>query len=373
MYTARKTRVNRRRQLTIRGLIFMAILVALFALAAALGWIKLGRSSNELKPSVLSVKSPYCFTGSGFVYMNNSTLLYNDFKSKESWSVALATSDIQLAASPAITVVYSTVAMQAISTQTGVSLFPNVEFTGTVVAVRCSNSYIAVLKKDTRNIHTLYLYDAKGTKLDSFTLGANAVLDFGFYGSTERFWTLALNTSGVSPISTITTFNTGQSNTGIMPIEGQIVDKLYFNEDTAIYAVGTNNLMSFDNVGKETARRLIYGWKVLDYEQVALKPVFLLTPRKQTDASPESNIAKIISLPEGNTDAYINLPTGSLGAYLCGGKVVAVTPNELFYYSLKGDLTDRISLKSTVDFAQKLNSSRLLLALGEKSYILEIS
>jgi hypothetical protein len=212
----------------------------------------------------------------------------------------------------------------------------------------------------------------KGSKLDSFTLGTNAALDFGFYGSTDRFWTLALNTSGVSPISTITTFNTGQSNTGIMPIEGQIVDKLYFNGDDAIYAVGTNYLMSFDNVGKETARRLIYGWKVLDYEQIASKPVFLLTPRKQTEASPESNIAKIISLPEGNTDAFINLPTGSLGTFICGGQVIAVTPNELYFYSLKGELTDRIPLKTTVDLAQKLNASRILLAQGAKSYYIEI-
>lgn len=65
----------------------------------------------------------------------------------------------------------------------------------------------------------------------------------------------------------------------------------------------------------------------------------------------------------------VQLPAGTLGAFLAGGNLYACTQDTLYVYSSTGKQTNAVALPRTVDRAQRLSETHLLLTGGNGLYV----
>ncbi len=316
------------------------------------------------------------FTGSGFVYVHGGALNYSDFRDpSKDWTMGLSTEQVRLHASGAASAVYNDAAVQFIDTATGNQLFKR-EYSGAVELVRCGTNCVGVLRRDDEQNRQLFIMRLNDVEADELSFNSNQeVLDFGFYGQDETLWTLTLNTAGVSPNCTLETYVVAnQSKTGMMNIEGQLVERVEF-VDKLTYVVGTNHILSFNEMGQERDqdRTLIYGWECADFGMVGGKPSFIVTPRTSDGLS---GTAKLITLPGTEAspaqETLLQLPNNTRGIFIANGKYVVVTNGSVMYYSDKGELQSEQALDILVDSAQKLSSTQLLLTRGIEQFLLEI-
>lgn len=357
-----------RRRLSLRGIF---TLVALLAVLCAAVLVLVLRSGSDPVSQVMELpftsEMQYGFTDDGFLYIEGNTLHLCDKRGNEKSALELSGSGYSIATSPTIAAIYTDTAMQAIGKE-GEALFPSQEFTGTVREVRCGKNYIAVLKNDISGTDMIYIYDLTGKRLDILSLEGNFLLEYGFYSDKDNLWTLALNTEGATPACTATTFNTGQSMTGIMTMEGQIIERLEFTSSN-IYACATNHLVSYSMTGKEEQKKLIYGWKVLDFANLS-KATFLMAVRTDSLSAPASAAAKVLTLPDEKEYSF-RLPAGTLGAYIIGEKIYAVTGTTLITYDLQGVKQKEAALPFTAEAASR-EGNGILLRTGTQMYLLPV-
>ena len=362
-----RTKKRARRRLSIRGMLVL-VLILLFIAA---GTLFITGNSPETTISGLTrveftTNDVYASTGTAMLTITGNTLNYRGFKSSsDDWSLSLVSDGFRLACSQNIIAIYSDSAMQALSMQ-GTPLFPGQEYAGTVMGARCAKKTIAVLKKENSGEYTLYLYSATGDKLDTIRLPAYP-MDFGFYGD-EQLYVYTLSAAGTTPVATVTTYNPGVSTTGVIILENQLVDGVFFTPQYT-YIAGTDTLRTFDSTGKSYANTLIYGYKVLDCKADETSVYFLLVPRTQ---SSEGTTAKLMTLNGKQSSIYFRLPPDWLGTWFYGDVILTVTKSAVVKYSMDGSVRSSFSLAGEFDFAKLLDNARMLLGSRTTAYIANI-
>ncbi len=375
MYQSKQQKLHAKRR---RRLIFFVVLaLVLLAIAAAVVFIfVLPGSKAAPVPLAMPAGSLRAYTGNGFLYLQGGELHYSDFKDpNKDWSMGISTEQIRLHSSAAASAVYNDAAVQFIDTATGNQLFKR-EYSGVIELARCGTGCVGVLRKDDEQNSQIYIMRLDDVDADELNFGSNQeVLDFGFFGQNETLWTLTLNTGGVSPNCTLETYTVAnQAKTGMMMIEGQLVEHVEF-VDKYTYIVGTNHILTFNETGQEKNqdRTLIYGWEFVDFGIIGGKPSFVVTPRT-TDGL--SGTAKLITLPGQEAlppqETLLQLPDNTRGIFVANGKYVVVTNASVMYYSDKGELQSEQALDVLVDAAEKLSPTQLLLTRGTEQFLLEV-
>ena len=326
-------------------------------------------STVSMTNTSIQANATYLNTGDGLLYQTDGQIhFYHLSDSKRNYTYGTAASDIRMSGSKSMTCVFNDLSLQVI----GKNNAP-VSFTGKVLAVECGTGFIGVLRRSEDGTERVSIITPAGEQVGELTFPDQFIVDFGFYMlQTEQMWieTLGINTG--TPATTITTYDVAKaSNTGVMQIQSQLVDHIYITPNS-LFVVGTNQIIRYVHDGnKEIYRTTVYGYEVIDYT-LSDSPTFLMTPR-----GGDMHSVKLLTLQEdaepGVVETYLQLSTEGVAAFLMSGRLIVVSRNQMFTYTVKGKLSKTATLEYPVDSAIKLTENVLLLSSEGVYYTARIS
>lgn len=368
----RKRRVikNKKKTFLRLALLFLILCVMVAGALAAIVLLK----KEAVAESLLTQKrfqsaDPHIYTGSGFLYVHDEKLCNEDlYAADKSYEIPIDTknSDYNLSGSPNIQLFYNSGALKIIGTD-----FP-VEFSGTLLDVKCSANYVAVLRGDATQAESIQIFDKNGVKYDQIADTAQFIVDYGFYqAENEYLYVLSMSSNSSMPVCTITIYNlTNKTMTAVKQVQSQLIEQMHFTK-TGMFAVGTNQIIRYEIAdNRESYRVTVYGYQILDFDPS--NSSFLLRPR----SGGTLGTIKVLKLNDGAVSGEVQLimqlPTGAISAFLMKGKLIAVTPSGYIEYNMKGVQTAQYRFLSNVEAAQKLDENHLLLRAGENLYTARI-
>ena len=298
------------------------------------------------------------YNGSGILYLAEDKLVYSDLSDKKNdYSLSVSGEGATLAASTGLSVLYNASGVQII----GLS-YP-IEFSGSLMAVRCGASYVAGLRRDSQSKVSLQIF-SKTEQVDQIDFSDDYLIDFGFTSPSENtMWTLTQDVTSSVPVHTLTTYDMdARTTTGVMTQRNQLIEEVRFTQNS-VFAIGTNHIVRYNSVGNNQAYRvLVYGYRMLDFSSEGEKPMFLFVPRGDEELS----TVKLYTLAEADTAdeqiASVKLPSGALAAFLSKGRLVALTADAMYIYSANGTLSSTTKLEFTATAYKKLSDTYVLAA-----------
>lgn len=362
-----RRRANARARLTLFVLAICVVAAIIFAVVK-------GRSGVSLSPQALpfSQANSYAFTGKGVVYINETVMYYNDMdRGKDNWHYDLSLEGLKVAASDAMIAVYSENAVQIILPNDKASS-NKIEFNHTVLRVECGKTHFAVMTVDAQKNYFLTVVGLDGVQQEPIAYDDNFIAAFEFYGEDDKLWTLSDNVNATLPVSTISTYNAGQSITRVIPIIGELIEDVLIGEQ-GLYAMGTSHLFAYDDKGHEALRYMTYGWELFDAVTVERNNYFLLSPLQNIGTpSGKTMETKLITLPSTADEKHFRLPQQCLNAFLYPDKIVAVTVNRVYIMDLSGQVMRDYSLEGEFIAVEKISGERLLLDDGKQKFVAPI-
>lgn len=361
---------NTRRRLNIRAQVLIVGLV-IIAIAGVIAFVSLNlNNAVQVKVAPIHDAQSYSFSSNGVVFIKGSMLHFDDLNNESTnWSFELLDDNFSVTSSDNMIAVYNERVVQAISFQ-GQALFPLIEFSSSrVESVRCGENYMAVLRKNPNGEESISLINRTGTQLDPLSISNAKVLAYDYYGL-DQLWVMTVNTDSGSIATTISTYSGGEAITGVMSMEGELIESIY-PSGGMFYAAGTNTLHAYSTSGKEEARRHIYGWEVLDHSVNSNGNYFLLRPRNMRD-SDKSSPALYVSLPSVDFDTDLRLPPQCIGVFIISDRITAVTQNTIYIYNSDGSIYKELRLDFPALNAEKLDDGRVLLQNDSQSMIVSI-
>lgn len=349
------------------GLLLGALLLLAGAVYGVITLLRSGGQRMDAAQLPFTADTNYTFTGKGFLYMYGDRLHYEDLAdTKKNASYQVSTEGIRLAASPTLSVLYHSAAVQIIGVAEPLPI------AGQVLEVACGTEHVAVLREDSSGGSSLLIYDKAGAQTDQMDFEPGELVDFGFAQTgDETMWTLELSVAGSLPVSTLTTYNLATNHTtGVMSVQDQLVDGVVFTQNS-IFLSCTTSLIRFNRTGiTEAYRLLVYGWELQDISTSGTGgPVMLYRERGAASAG---GTVKLYTLPEGGvasaTVRDVQLPAGTTAAFLAGGKLYACTDKEMYTYSGTGKLLSTAALPRATDSVTKLSDGYMLLKSGNGLY-----
>ena len=306
----------------------------------------------------------------GILYLSEGTLYLLDANGGAVWDIKQDLADSKVTCSDTLICTYAQKSLQVLSF-TKEQLF-STSLDADIMDVRCGQSSIAALTSAADETGALQyyisLYNDKGeAAAKRIELASKPVIDFGFNAGGDLFWVLSLDSSGVVPVSYITTYKTDGSITGSIEIDTQVVEKVYVTSDS-IFASGTNDLLSYSYVGAKQADTLIYGWKPAgdSIDVNNLKAAYIS----------RASVATIESVRIYNSNLSYNtvhLPRDVFSLTLSPTKLFAYTPNAIYSYTLEGKLDKTTETDQTITGVKQLSDDIALVWDQDKSYIMHLS
>jgi len=319
----------------------------------------------EMEMTPISTASTYINTGDGLLYQTDGQIhFYHLTDSKKNYTYGMGASDIRISGSEDMTVVFNTAQLQVVGEKTPLT------FTGTITEVECGTDYLAVLRTAEDGTEGLHIITKDGEQVSDIAYTDQCIVDFGFYTTTtEMLWieTLSINTG--TPMTTISTYDLSKREvTGMIHVQNQLVDKVYITQDS-MFVVATNQIIRYIHEGnKEIYRTTIYGYEVVDFSNASGTPTFLLTTR-----GGDFHTVKILTLKEDSApepvETTLQLPTEGVSAFIMANRLVVVSREQLFNYTIKGVLSATATFEQPVDEAVKLNDTKLLLSSNGMYYL----
>lgn len=319
----------------------------------------------EMTITPISTASTYINTGDGLLYQTDGQIhFYHLTDSKKNYTYGTGASDIRMSGSEDMTVVFNTAQLQVVGEKTPLT------FTGTITEVECGTDYLAVLRTAEDGTEGLHIITKEGEQVADLTYDDQCFIDFGFYKTTtEMLWIETLNVNTGTPMTTILTYDlTKRDVSGMIHVQSQMVDKVYLTDDS-IFVVATNQIIRYIYEGnKEIYRTTIYGYEAVDFSNASGTPTFLLTTR-----GGDFHTVKILTLEEESApspvETTLQLPTEGVDAFIMANRLVVVSREQLYNYTIKGVLSATATFQQPVEAAVKLNDTKLLLSSNGMYYL----
>lgn len=357
-----------------RTSILIVIIIVIVAVAGVLLYLdnftEFSFSKPMLKETETRLPDTTVASSGGILYVDDGTLHLLDQNGSSVWDLKQELVDPKVACSDQIVSLYAQKSLQAFSFDKE-PLF-STSLDSDILSVRCGSTTVAALTSaaDEAGIVQYYisLYNNKGeAAAQRIELATKPVLDFGFNTGGDLFWVLSLDSSGVVPVSYITTYKTDGSITGSIEIDTQVIEKVYVTSDS-IFASGTNNLLSYSYVGAKQADALVYGWKPVgaSIEGNNLKAAYVSRASLATIES-----ARIYA----NDLSYqtVRLPRDVFSLALSQTKLFAFTPGEIYSFTPEGKLDRSVKLDQTITTVKQLSSDIAVVWDQDKSYIMHLN
>lgn len=364
-----KSRKKKKRSSS-RPLVFSIVVLFLFAGAVGVYSMIFNQRAKTVSMSEtpIATADTYQNTGDGILYQTDGKIhFYHLTDQKKNYTYGTGASDIRMAGSAALTAVYNDVSMQVIGER------KPLQFAGKVLALECGEAHVAVLQQDEAGSQTILVLTADGEQTGQLQFDADQyIVDFGFYKVIgEMLWIETLSITAGTPTTTITTYDVvKKANSGVMQIQNQLIDGIYITPDS-MFVVGTNQIIRYTHNGnKEIYRTTVYGYRVIDYTYSGT-PTFLMTPR-----GGDMHSVKMLTLAEGAdpkpAETFLQLPTEGVAAYMMNGKLVVVSQQNVYTYTLKGKLSLTATLEKPAEAAVKLTEKVIMLASNGIYYLATI-
>ena len=362
----------RRRRLIPRTLIIIiaAAAAGAFILLYFLGVIPSFGFLGNVHELDFSLPETVSASKNGILYNQNDTLHLIDTQGKESWSLNLELTEAKTETSEELIVNYASKTMQVMS-YTKEQMF-NTSLDSEILDTAAGVKTVAALTNTPNEAGTsanyIHLFNLSGEptgQIDYFA--AWQVIDFGFYGDSDMFWVLALNSGGVVPESIIATFKPDGSLTTNISVNTELIEQVYVT-DSSIYTSGTNNLSSYTYFSVLQAEQQIYGWHPA---AVSLQPQAMKLALAPRSRSAEIDAARIYS--EDLSNVHVRLPRNVFSLAVTQGRLYAFTAGSVYVYTLDGVLDKQIPLDSEIVKAKQVSDTCAILWSNQKSYVMNLS
>lgn len=242
-----------------------------------------------------------------------------------------------------------------------------------ILGAAVGNSTVAVLTSSVNEqnekiyLATLFNANGKGEQLGQASFSTREVIDFGFYGDTDMFWSLTLDVSGIVPVSHVTTYKQDGSMTYNIQINSQVVEDVFIT-DNAFFTSGTSALTSYSYFNTKQAEQQIYGWKNAagSVTSQAVKLAYI----------PRSTVSDIDAVKVYNTDLeslHIRLPRGVISLAVTQNRLYAFTADIVYVYTMEGALEKQVALESPINRAQQVSDTCAVLWDQQKSYLMDLT
>lgn len=304
-------------------------------------------------------------------YLTGTTLNCTDKKGETLWTTKFSAGQQDLAVSSKLICLYNESSATVIDTQKN-PLFTVPQSDFQIMDVVCGNSSLAMLCKiDEEGTPHEYIriFDTSGAEINRVDLKTSEALKFGFSGDGDNLWYLTLDTTGVYPISQITTLvPTQNSLTGLYSIYDELVSDVRFL-GTEMYVAGTTYLASYDTIQQtKTEDTLIYGTKCVAVCESGDDILFAFAPRSTSDGSEYT----VRLLSKSGVDTLLQLPDGILYFALSRNYVYCYSADTVYVYKTSGEFVKTIPLDFTLTGVTPLTDSTVLLRTETALYVMNL-
>ena len=372
MYYARKQQ-KRIHPLMLRRISLLVVIAAAAALFASLFFFTdVLRGSASLHNLDRQISTTTEGSASGMVSLSDGTLTLCDYQGKEVWTYAGDASLDRLSVSDDVICTYSDTT--ATFYDYGKTPLFSASMETPISRTACGKEYVAVQvtqKQEAATNSFIYVYDLTGTQTGTIELPGKQVLDFGMYGTADSVWALSLDTSGVVPISYITTYKADGTTTGSISINTQLLEHVTVT-DTQIFASGTNTLASFSYFGEAQDSTLIYGWRPYD-QSVSASALKMLYVTRESGALDQSAIYNVKYLDEHLNEIAIYFPEAVHYACVTQESIYAFANYNIYVYNNNGELQKTIEMDKPISAAKKISNQYAVVWDNETSYLLKLA
>lgn len=366
MYLNAKTK----KRIPRRTVLFLSIILVVVVVFIT-GTVMILTRGKEIKDTLVqmpfSSADTYFTVGGNTVYAKNGLLTCVDASNKDLWKVQLDAGEWKFTSGDTLAAASGTDVMTVISAK-GENLF-SARIDGTIQSVRLAKNKVAVCASQTLTDKTLsyiVIFDLSGSSLYQIDITGKYMLDYGFDYAGDQLYILELDVSGSAPLSRISTYRPEtQAMTGIKELKDQLVENVYFSEDS-VFTLGTNSLARYSSLNSTPTEVLVYGW-VLEDICSDKDPKFVYVPG---NAGSTYDIARVIKASGGETK--INLPPGVFKIMHMGEKIYCFATNNIFVYTSDGKYSRSYALPLAIDGAKRAFGSYVFLTAGETVYLLPL-
>jgi hypothetical protein len=306
--------------------------------------------------------------GSNVVYVKNGLLTCVSSAGKDVWKVQLDSPDMKYTSNGSLIAAYGTDVMIVMGSKGESLLTPRI--TGsTIKSVRLGKDKVAVCTDQVLTDKTLsyiIIFDLNGNSLYQIDITGKHMLDYGFDYAGDQLYILELDVSGAVPLSRISTYRPEtQSMTGIKELKDQLVESVYFSEDS-VFTMGTTTLSQYSSLNSDAKEQLVYGW-VLEDTSSKGDTRFIYVPGGN---SGHYEIARVIKTTGDETK--INLPPNVFKILDTGEKIYCFATNNIFVYTGDGKYLRNYTLPIAIDSACRAFGDYVFLTAGGTVYLLPL-
>lgn len=370
MYLKPSRRKKRRRLITILIWVAAAVGITAGVLFLLTVFTDFSPFSPLLRETETTLPENVQTVGDNLLYDQDGTLYLRDKNSAPVWEMNLDPENSKYAVSESLICTWFQADIKAYSFERE-QLFTTA-VASSVMDVRCGQNTIAVLtgaaNESGQTLYYLTLLNTKGKQIGQVEFNTRQVLDFGFSGKDDMLWSLSLDTSGVVPISYISTYKSDGSPTSSIENNTQVIEGVYITSDS-IFATGTNDLFAYNYFGEKQGETLIYGWAPAYVSIDGTDAVLAYTSRSR-GASIES--AKLF-FPDLSQMIFY-LPRGTFSIAVTQNALYAYTENTVSEYRISGELVKTTKLDYTLTSAKQLSDTLAVCWDKDgKSYLMQLN
>ena len=218
---------------------------------------------------------------------------------------------------------------------------------------------------------TLVVIEQSGREIDRIDMSDITVLDFGFFNNGNMLWVMSLDTNGTVPMTQITTYRPGRMQAGSIRDSEQIVYEVMFDTPN-VSAVGTTYIRVYDYQGVEnvSARRLVYGWYLLDTDTTGDGTLMAFVPMTEIGTVAAINDIRLI---RDNLDKTVRMPFTCFDIAVRGGNVYGFSSQYVMVRSLADARAQTWTLPFPCDGLIGVTSNKsVVLVSGDEVYMVSL-
>ncbi len=213
------------------------------------------------------------------VYQNGTSLIGIDEDLKEEFTVSGLSNEHKFHISDENLVAFNEKTYSVYSMDSKPKELAKYETGGSIIDARIEGEYVAfhlleneVNKLKINHIETGEVFSAD---IDS----TDYLLDFGILPASNNLWSLTMNNSITTNVTTFTTYNTTRNSiSSVINMADQLLDEFHINGELA-YGIGTDNIVEYELSGQKLSTNIVYGWEMSSLVFNGAEPTYALTPR----------------------------------------------------------------------------------------------
>ena len=362
-----KRRFSKKAILVFSGII-IAIAVLIIGIIMITGKKDLADSINQLP---FNENDSFITAGNNTIYLEDDYLKCINTSQTEVWQLRLLSSNLSLISRNNKIAATGDGLVQVVDSQGKQYFSTKVE--GNILSARICDTKAAVNAEQSTSSDALsyiIVFDMSGSVLYQLDVSDRYILDYGFDYDSDLLYILELDTTGVVPISRISTYRPEtQSMTGVKELKDQLIKSIYIIDKT-VYALGTNQLIKYSSLGENEKEIVVYGWMLEDfYLQSQTDPKFIYIP-----SNTDNNGINIVRILRSNgSETSINLPPDVFSVIYMQDKVFCFTSTNIYTYTSNGKFLRTLPLPFAISGAQRAFDGYVFITADNAEYLLPLS